>query len=188
MSTIAPRSPDASCRACGWFEPTLIHNATNVPVTGYCRRRAPAHNGFPAVSADGWCGDFTPGSKGPGEDAPEAAEVAKEDATPLRLVDWEKGIEYKLERSTLRHTPSHPGGPAMSVIHRVEVPGDPRPAPTPSFIGDWESAADEVHSFYEPMVQLSVEIDADHTLHLFCEADQVDRVPAVLARLLVGAR
>lgn len=51
-------------------------------------------------------------------------------------------------------------------------------------MGEWESAAGDVHTFYEPMVELSVEIDDDHTLHLFCEADQVDRIPEVLARLI----
>ena len=74
----------------------------------------------------------------------------------------------------------------MSTIHTIKVPGDPQPDPTPSPIGEWESAAGEVHTFYEPMVSLSVEIDDDHTLLLFCEAHQVDRVPGALKRLLEG--
>ncbi len=37
-----------------------------------------------------------------------------------------------------------------------------------------------MHSFYEPMVQTTLAIDADHTLHLFCEADQVDAAIEVL--------
>jgi hypothetical protein len=61
-------TPDAfSCGACSWFQATLIHNTTGLAATGYCRRHAPAHNGFPAVFVDGWCGDFTPGSEGTGD-------------------------------------------------------------------------------------------------------------------------
>jgi hypothetical protein len=74
----------------------------------------------------------------------------------------------------------------MSTIHTIKVPAGPAPDPIPSPIGEWESAAGEVHTFHEPMVSLSVEIDPDHTLHMFCEAHQVDRVPGVLARLLEG--
>ncbi len=85
--------PDAfSCGTCRYFQPTLIHKATGLAETGLCRRRAPAHNGFPAVSADGWCGDFTPGSEVAGEQAPEAAEVAADatsdaDAKLLAIID-----------------------------------------------------------------------------------------------------
>lgn len=76
----------------------------------------------------------------------------------------------------------------MSTIHTINVPAGPAPDPILSPIGDWESAAGEVHTFHEPMVSLSVEIDPDHTLHMFCEAHQVDRVPGVLARLLEGLK
>lgn len=72
----------------------------------------------------------------------------------------------------------------MSILHRISYSGNSRPDPIPSPMGEWESAAGDVHTFYEPMVELSVEIDDDHTLHLFCEADQVDRIPEVLARLI----
>lgn len=76
----------------------------------------------------------------------------------------------------------------MSTIHTIKVPAGPTPDPIPSPIGDWHSAAGEVYTFHERMVSLSVEIDDDHTLELFCEADQVDRVPGVLARLLEGVK
>jgi hypothetical protein len=36
------------------------------------------------------------------------------------------------------------------------------------------------------MVQLTVSIDADHTLHVFCEADQVDAAIAALRDRLTG--
>ena len=74
----------------------------------------------------------------------------------------------------------------MSTIYTVNVPAGPAPDPTPSPIGDWESAAGEVLTFYEPMVSLSVEIDDNHSLLLFCDAHQVDRVPGALKRLLEG--
>jgi hypothetical protein len=72
----------------------------------------------------------------------------------------------------------------MSVLHRIKIPRRKKPEPIPSPIGQWESAADEVHEFREPMVQLTVSIDDDHTLHMFCEASQVERVPGVMAVLL----
>lgn len=82
-------------------------------------------------------------------------------------------------------TPTHPHQPhPMTVLHRIHIPGGPRPEPIPSPIGQWESATGEVHEFYEPMVQLTVSIDDDHTLHMFCEAGQVGRVPGVLRGLL----
>jgi hypothetical protein len=74
----------------------------------------------------------------------------------------------------------------METIHTIKVPAGPAPDPIPSPIGEWESAAGEVYTFHESMVSLSVEIDDDHALHLFCEADQVNRVPEALARLLEG--
>jgi hypothetical protein len=76
----------------------------------------------------------------------------------------------------------------MPVLHRIKIPGGKKPAPLINSMGQWESAAGEVHSFSEPMVQLTVGIGDDHTLHLFCEAGQVDRVPAALARLIGGAQ
>jgi hypothetical protein len=72
----------------------------------------------------------------------------------------------------------------MTVLHRIHIPGGKQPEPIPSPIGQWESAAGEVHEFYEPMMQLTVSIDDDHTLHLFCEAGQVERVPGVLMELV----
>jgi hypothetical protein len=75
----------------------------------------------------------------------------------------------------------------MSVLHRIQIPRRKQPKPIPSPIGQWESAADEVHEFREPMVQLTVSIDDDHTLHMFCEASQVERVPGVLRGLLYRA-
>jgi len=76
----------------------------------------------------------------------------------------------------------------MSVLHRIQILSGNKPAPLINSMGQWESAAGEVHSFSEPMVQLTVGIGDDHTLHLFCEAGQVDRVPAALARLIGGAQ
>ena len=49
----------------------------------------------------------------------------------------------------------------MSTIHTINVPAGPAPDPILSPIGDWESAAGEVHTFHEPMVSLSVEIKVD---------------------------
>jgi hypothetical protein len=77
---------------------------------------------------------------------------------------------------------------AMSVLHRIQIPGGKKPAPLINSMGQWESAAGEVHTFGDGMVQLIVAIDDDHTLHLLCEADQIDKVPAVLARLIGGAQ
>ena len=74
----------------------------------------------------------------------------------------------------------------MSVIHRIKVPATSRIPDVDSDLGVWECCADEVHSFYEPMVSLTVEIDADHTLHMFCEADQVEAAVAVLRSRLGG--
>jgi hypothetical protein len=72
----------------------------------------------------------------------------------------------------------------MSVLRRIQIPRRKQPEPIPLPIGQWQSAADEVHEFREPMVQLTVSIDGDHTLHMFCEASQVERVPGVMAVLL----
>lgn len=74
----------------------------------------------------------------------------------------------------------------MSVIHRINLPAKRRGADVDSDLGDWECCADEVHSFYEPMVQLTVSIDDHHTLHMFCEADQVEKAVAVLRDRLGG--
>lgn len=69
----------------------------------------------------------------------------------------------------------------MSVLHRISLPSRrSNLLPIPSPLGEWECCADEVHSFCEPMVQTTLAIDADHTLHLFCEADQVDAAIEVL--------
>lgn len=74
----------------------------------------------------------------------------------------------------------------MSVLHRIKLSASRKSQNVTSDLGEWECCADEVHTFYEPMVQLSVGIDADHTLHLFCEADQVDAAIAMLKNRLVG--
>jgi hypothetical protein len=74
----------------------------------------------------------------------------------------------------------------MSVIHRIKLPAKRRGPEADSDLGTWQCCADEVHSFYEPMVQLTVEIDADHTLQMFCEADQVEAAVAVLRGRLAG--
>jgi hypothetical protein len=87
-------TPDAfSCGACSWFQATLTHKATGLAETGYCRRHAPAHNGFPAVFADGWCGDFTPGSEGAGEDAPVAPDMAEGDAGDASTTETKSNVE-----------------------------------------------------------------------------------------------
>jgi hypothetical protein len=74
----------------------------------------------------------------------------------------------------------------MSVLHRIKLPANRGGPDIASDLGVWQCCADEVHSFYEPMVGLSIEIDDDHTLHLFCEADQVDAAVAVLRGRLGG--
>ena len=74
----------------------------------------------------------------------------------------------------------------MSVIHRIKLPVKRRGPDVDSDLGTWQCCADEVHSFYEPMVQLTVEIDADHTLQMVCEADQVEAAVAVLRGRLAG--
>jgi hypothetical protein len=74
----------------------------------------------------------------------------------------------------------------MSVLHRIKLPAKRRSPDVDNDLGVWQCCADEVHSFYEPMVGLSIEIDADHTLHMFCEADQVDAAVAALRRRLAG--
>lgn len=77
----------------------------------------------------------------------------------------------------------------MSVIHCIKLPANRNGRHVVvSDLGEWECCADEVHSFYEPMVQLTMAIDDDHTLHLFCEADQVDAAVAVLRNRLVADR
>lgn len=40
-----------SCGGCSWF-------VLRAGDAGHCRKHAPAHNGFPPVFVDGWCGDF----------------------------------------------------------------------------------------------------------------------------------
>jgi hypothetical protein len=93
--------PDAfSCGACSWFQATLINNTTGLAATGYCRRHAPAHNGFPAVFADGWCGDFTPGAEGEGEGAPEGAEVAVEAASDAATETTEAELRARIQELT----------------------------------------------------------------------------------------
>ena len=75
----------------------------------------------------------------------------------------------------------------MSVLHRIKLPPKRKSRQVVvSDFGDWQCCADEVHSFYEPMVQLTVSIDADHILHMFCEADQVDAAIAALRDRLTG--
>jgi hypothetical protein len=94
-------TPDAfSCGACSWFQATLIHNTTGLAATGYCRRHAPAHNGFPAVFVDGWCGDFTPGSEGTGEGAPEGAEVAVDAASDAATETTEAELRARIQELT----------------------------------------------------------------------------------------
>ena len=68
----------------------------------------------------------------------------------------------------------------MSVLHRIKLPAKRRHPDVNSDLGVWQCCADEVHSFYEPMVQLTVSSDADHALHMFCEADQVEAAVAML--------
>jgi hypothetical protein len=75
----------------------------------------------------------------------------------------------------------------MPVLHRIKLPAGYTSDNVPSDLGDWECCADEVHSFYAPMVQLSLAIDADHTLHMFCEADQVEAAVAMLRGKLLLA-
>jgi len=75
----------------------------------------------------------------------------------------------------------------MSVLHEITVP--PRrngKSVVVSDLGEWECCANEVHTFHEPMVSLTVSIDDDHTLHLFCEAHQVDAAVDKLKHLLGG--
>jgi hypothetical protein len=75
----------------------------------------------------------------------------------------------------------------MSVLHRIKLPPKRKSRQVVvSDLGDWECCADEVHSFNKPMVQLTVPIDADHTLHMFCEAGQVDAAIAALRDRLTG--
>jgi hypothetical protein len=76
----------------------------------------------------------------------------------------------------------------MTTIHSIKVAAGNRPQPIVTAMGEWTSAAGDIHTFYDPMVEMAVEIDADHTLHMFCEADQVDQVPAALAQLLAGCQ
>ncbi len=50
------RSMGMLCGTCMWFvrkEPAK--EATKI--VGRCRRRAPTHDGYPAVFIDDWCGD-----------------------------------------------------------------------------------------------------------------------------------
>jgi len=76
----------------------------------------------------------------------------------------------------------------MSIIHRIKLPAsDNWRKNVVSDLGEWECCANEEHSFYEPMVSLSIQINADHTLHMFCEADQVDAAVAMLRDMLAGA-
>ena len=74
----------------------------------------------------------------------------------------------------------------MSVLHRIKFPPQRTGPDVASDLGEWKCCADEVHTFYAPMVGLVVEIDADHTLHMFCEADQVDAAIAALRGGLAG--
>ena len=76
----------------------------------------------------------------------------------------------------------------MSVLHRITIPPKRQrhsnQCPVTSDLGEWECCANEVHEFREPMVSLTVSIDDDHTLHLFCEAHQVDAAVDKLKQLL----
>jgi len=78
----------------------------------------------------------------------------------------------------------------MSVLHRITLPPKGRwvsdRSPIASDLGEWQSCAGEAHEFHDPMVSLTVSIDDDHTLHLFCEADQVDAAVERLRQLLSG--
>lgn len=76
----------------------------------------------------------------------------------------------------------------MDVLHRIKLPADRSGPSVTSDLGDWDCCANEVHSFYEPMVQITISIDNDHTLHLFCEADQVEKAVAVLRAKLSAER
>jgi hypothetical protein len=76
----------------------------------------------------------------------------------------------------------------MSVLHRIKLPAGPQSLDVDSDLGVWECCADEVHTFYAPMVRLSIAIDDDHTLHMFCEADQVEAAVALLRDRLVAGR
>lgn len=74
----------------------------------------------------------------------------------------------------------------MSVLHRIEIPPLTASASLESDLGVWDCCANEKHSFYEPMMQLTLSIDADHTLHLFCEADQIEAAIKMLQSKLSG--
>jgi hypothetical protein len=75
----------------------------------------------------------------------------------------------------------------VSVLRRIDLPPKRKSRQVvASDLGDWQCCADEVHSFNEPMVQLTVSIDAGHILHMFCEADQVDAAIAALRDRLTG--
>ena len=49
------RSDLMRCQTCIWFVPKGA--ALTSCALGRCRRRAPTHNGFPAVFPTDWCGD-----------------------------------------------------------------------------------------------------------------------------------
>ena len=68
----------------------------------------------------------------------------------------------------------------MTICHRIKFPANRDRRVVASDLGEWECCADEVHTFYAPMVGLVVAIDDDHTLHMFCEADHVDAAVAAL--------
>jgi hypothetical protein len=68
----------------------------------------------------------------------------------------------------------------VTILHRIKYPPQRTGPAVASDLGEWECCADEVHTFYAPMVGLVVAIDDDHDLHMFCEADQVDAAVAAL--------
>ena len=53
------RSVGMRCATCMWFVPKVVGGDDPRPaqVLGRCRRRAPTHDGYPAVFDGDWCGD-----------------------------------------------------------------------------------------------------------------------------------
>ena len=78
----------------------------------------------------------------------------------------------------------------MSVLNGITIPPKWRwisdRSPIASDLGECESCDGEAHEFHDPMMSLTVSIDDDHTVHLFCEADQVDAAVGRLRQLLSG--
>jgi hypothetical protein len=80
-----------------------------------------------------------------------------------------------------------PASCAMPVLRRIKTPGNKKPPPMVSPIGEWLPAAREA-DFCEPMAELMIPIDGENWFYVFCPVDQIDKVPAVLARLIGGAQ